>query len=376
MISNNSGYLYFCFSEKDAANLSDHHSSSVGGTTFCSVCTEVSKTIKDVGTRNRFVTGCTSLKLESIKLHQESLNHKKAEKVIAGKLKPTSTPAFEIVCSLNKEVLEKLQKMFKNCHALAMNHRPYSDYLWMCDLDECKGLSLGKTYRNIEAAKSFTSAIAKVELQKYLQIAKDVKFLSVLSDGSTNSSVSEQEMFFLRTVKHGEINMFFIAVIQVEKANSAGIRAAMERAVVDYLGMPWTEFTSKLCSLGCDGASVMLGKKSGLYALLRQEQPCIIPLHCFAHRLELAFKDSVKKLKLYEKSIETLCMGLYYFYHRSSLNRSLLRRAYDALKMKPLMPTRVGGTRWVGHIHRALINITVGYSALKLHLQQVHCSFE
>ena len=69
-------------------------------------------------------------------------------------------------------------------------------------------------------------------------------------------------MFFFCIVKYGKINMFFIAVIQVEKANSAGICAAMERVVVDYLEMPWTEFTSKLCSLDCDGASVMLGKQA------------------------------------------------------------------------------------------------------------------
>ncbi|XP_051810175.1 uncharacterized protein LOC127535663 [Acanthochromis polyacanthus] len=39
--------------------------------------------------------------------------------------------------------------------------------------------------------------------------------------------------------------------------------------------------------------------------------------------------------------------------------------------MKPLMPTRVGGTRWVGHHLRALQNLMMGYEAIKQHLEQV-----
>jgi hypothetical protein len=38
-------------------------------------------------------------------------------------------------------------------------------------------------------------------------------------------------------------------------------------------------------------------------------------------RLELALKDTSKMNNLYDKTISTLCMGLYYFYHNSALNR-------------------------------------------------------
>ena len=32
---------------------------------------------------------------------------------------------------------------------------------WLCELDEAKGLSIGKTYRNPKAAKTFCSNIAE-----------------------------------------------------------------------------------------------------------------------------------------------------------------------------------------------------------------------
>ena len=253
-----------------------------------------------------------------------------------------------------------------------MHNRPYTDYLWLCKLEDASGNHLGNTYRSTKAAKAFTQAIARVEQRHIVEKIKGCKCWSVICDGSTDSSVREQEMFYLRTALKGKITVSFIGTVGVEKANAARIVSAMESVVVQQLEMDFEEFLQGLCSLGCDGASVMTGKKGGVYGLLKEQQQCIVPVHCFAHRLELAFKDAVKKLKLYEKSVDTLAMGLYYFYHRSSLNRSMLRRSFEALNMEVLIPTRVGGTRWIGHLNRALSNITRSYSALIQHLQQVY----
>ena len=59
--------------------------------------------------------------------------------------------------------------------------------------------------------------------------------------------------------------------------------------------MEFNTFLSKLVTMGSDGASVMLGKKSGVLALLKEQQPSLIGIHCSAHRLELYYKDAIKK---------------------------------------------------------------------------------
>lgn len=53
-----------------------------------------------------------------------------------------------------------------------------------------------------------------------------------------------------------------------------------------------------------------LGKRSGVAAHLREENPEIVIIHCLAHRLELAFKDAIKQIgnRLYEKTT-TLLLG-------------------------------------------------------------------
>ena len=121
-------------------------------------------------------------------------------------------------------------------------------------------------------------------------------------------------------------------------------------------------------------AAVMLGNKKGLAVLLKQSRPVLVEVHCFAHRLELGFKDAVKKSNLYEKTVATLLMGLHYFYRNSPLNRSILTRSFSALGSKVYLPTRVGGTRWIGHLLRALTNFQNGYPATLQHLQQVCAS--
>lgn len=115
----------------------------------------------------------------------------------------------------------------------------------------------------------------------------------------------------------------------------------------------------------------MTGHRNGLIALLQIEQPSVIVVHCFAHRLELAFKDASKSNNLHEKVVATLLMGLYYFYHKSTVNRSMLKRCASTLQRKVHIPTRVGGTRWVGHLHRSLESVISSYPVIILHLQQV-----
>ena len=105
----------------------------------------------------------------------------------------------------------------------------------------------------------------------------------------------------------------------------------------------------KLVGFGSDGAAVMTGKNGGVIAKLKG-------VHCHAHRLELAFKDAFKKQPLHDK-VTSLLFGLYYFYCKSSLNRSMLKKMFDALVMKHIMPTQVDRMHWLPHTLQVLDNL-------------------
>ena len=151
----------------------------------------------------------------------------------------------------------------------------------------------------------------------------------------------------------------FIYCCQVERGTAPKIVDAIQKAVETVTD--WSEFKNKLVALGSDGASVMLGKNNGVIALLQAIQPSMIAVHCSGHRLELAFKDTVKKMANADKII-TLLTGLFYMY-RSTLNRTNLKNTYRCLGLKIRIPTRVGGSRWVGHTLRALNNLIPSYQA-------------
>ena len=49
-------------------------------------------------------------------------------------------------------------------------------------------MKIGKMYRNCESAKEFTKAITQVERKSLAPTINTAKFVSVLSDGSTDSN--------------------------------------------------------------------------------------------------------------------------------------------------------------------------------------------
>jgi hypothetical protein len=65
---------------------------------------------------------------------------------------------------------------------------------------------------------------------------------------------------------------------------------------------------------GSDGASNMVGVKHGLVTLIKKDYPGVVGIQCLGHRLELAFKDALKKDKTYV-SFFCLCNTIVCFFN-------------------------------------------------------------
>jgi hypothetical protein len=118
------------------------------------------------------------------------------------------TEAHKTVESLNKAVINKLTILFKSVHALCLAGHPFSDFVWMSKLDQAKGLDIRwQTYLNTNSGKEFAKHIALTELKKIGDSIKASKFVSILSDGSTDCSVMEVEIVYARICVGGEIKV-------------------------------------------------------------------------------------------------------------------------------------------------------------------------
>ena len=142
--------------------------------------------------------------------------------------------------------------------------------------------------------------------------------------------------------------------------------------------MNWEQ---KLVAFGADGASVNLGKKAGLAALLRKELPFLVDFHCLPHRLELALLELQKSCKSVDDVYNVLNL-IWKTYHYSAKSVRALKSIADELQINILKPTQVRGTRWLPHVSRAL-NVFVGsaesisvsqagqYSAVLMHMEDL-----
>lgn len=97
----------------------------------------------------------------------------------------------------------------------------------------------------------------------------------------------------------------------------------------------------------------------------------LINVHCFAHRLELAFRDVLRKNKLYEK-LMTLLIGLHYFYTKQYKNKKGLLNTMAAFKESNekgfILPPKVTGTRWMAHLHRRILALIRTFPVYNAHL--------
>ena len=198
----------------------------------------------------------------------------------------------------------------------------------MADLDEKKGVVIGDTYKNDKACREFIRAISTVELTKVKEMVNDVKFLTVISDGSTDVSVKENEAVYIRFCHKGVPQTIFVSMQATEKADATGIMKAIKTALKKLDTGDKIDIYKKVIAFAADGASVNTGKLNGVISKMRDEwNPSICMVQCLAHRLELMFKESFKADLLYEK-VMSLLSSLFSFYHKSPLQRSGLQISY------------------------------------------------
>ena len=240
---------------------------------FCTICSMYAKTKND--RLCSFIGGCKNFRLEAVMAHQKSELHRRCTATDdAKKAKVGTTVAKKLVETLNKQVFNRLTMLFRNAHALAKTRRPFTDFTWLCDLDEKKGLDIGATYRNDKQAQSFAHFIAQQSRDEMSERLRSTPFLSLISDGTQDHAFMEQEIVFLSSARAGKVLVDFISVENVEKADATGIHNALHASMTS-VGLEKEMWTKKLVGFGSDGAAVMTGKNGGVIAKLKNDQPLV-----------------------------------------------------------------------------------------------------
>ena len=98
----------------------------------------------------------------------------------------------------------------------------------MSEVDEVKGLNIGKVYRSSCMYNEFSNAIAEVQCDEIQKHLTECKLISVIVDGSMDSSITNSEMIYTQICIEGTVHTNFIHCCQVQHVTAEGIVYAMK----------------------------------------------------------------------------------------------------------------------------------------------------
>ncbi|XP_064404677.1 zinc finger protein 862-like isoform X1 [Halichondria panicea] len=216
-------------------------------------------------------------------------------------------------------------------------------------------------------------------------IQSNLHFFSFLMDGTTDAGNVEDELIGIMGFckNKAEVGSFvrFFSIQVPTKANADGlivcVKQALEPFGIDSVLEKADVLASRPILIGSctDGASVNIGQRNGMRGKMQRALPWIFWGWCYAHRLELACKDSFTS-GLFQ-GISDMLLRLYYLYSKSPKKlRELaevvsdLRGVFEFPKSGDT-PIRSEGSRWISHKRQALQRIVDRYGAYMAHLESL-----
>ena len=166
--------------------------------------------------------GSLSIKKDRLKSHTATKQHQEAvcieERSVMGvevysQKVVENSPIGRSVRKMQDKDRESLHVKFNDAYYLAKQERPYSAYTQLLILNKKNNIqNLGKAYANDRAVATFNFANAR--------------HYSVLSDGSTDSAVIEQELVYVLYLSpsRGSPKMKFLSIESAENGDANGLK--------------------------------------------------------------------------------------------------------------------------------------------------------
>lgn len=223
--------------------------------------------------------------------------------------------------------------------ALSMN----ASMLSVMDIHDhmAKYMKLPDSWRSKNYAFEFVECIDSVVKEICMQEIRESAFHTLIVDESTDISVTKMLIIYIKYRPAGTKchRTVFCGMVKLTACDSRSIFSAIkEFYMTNNLDL------KKMVMFTSDGASVMLGRRNGVAALIRAEVPHLTEQHCVAHREDLGIDDAWKNVSLM-KNIETLLRTVYTVFSRSSVKKAEFEELAnvadeDVVSFRPLNEVR------------------------------------
>ncbi|XP_053388096.1 zinc finger protein 862-like [Mercenaria mercenaria] len=202
------------------------------------------------------------------------------------------------------------------------------------------------SYEHHSSVAEFQSCISSVIEDDIIEKVKLSKHYSLMFDESTDISVHQNIIMYIRVLETNVLGVvepctYFLGVDSLHRANAESIYMK----VLDMLNKKGIEL-SNLCSVSTDGASVMVGSKTGVVTRLKADVPGVIATHCIAHRLALSCCSGADCIP-YMVKVQEVLNSVYKYFHLSRKNMAMLEMLQKVSKVHSSKFKEVFHTRWL-----------------------------
>ncbi|XP_071122736.1 zinc finger protein 862-like [Mytilus edulis] len=187
-------------------------------------------------------------------------------------------------------------------------------------------------HRSQAALREIFIAIGGTLEDKLVKEVQQADHYGLMVDDVADISVMEQMVTFIQFYSKTEckVKTAFLSIDNLleesDSANSATITDRIIKNIEEY-GLK----KDKLCSFVSDGASVMVGSRSGVAAKLKEMNPLVISIHCICHRLALACTDTLQNVS-YIKNVHLWLMQLWSMFQHSPKKMAAFLKVQLTLK--------------------------------------------
>lgn len=276
-----------------------------------------------------------------------------------------------IIANAARHQFDETCKVFRTAYYVAKQDWPYTDHPDLVTLQQQNGVNMGRILHSETVCKDIIDHNACEQRRSLVtNLLLKKSNMSVTIDESTSLSRLSCLIVYVRAVFDIDVGpvTFFLDIVELGSTNSDGIVLAL----TDYLtanGFTEEFLRDHWIGLGTDGASVMLGIKSGVAAKLTISFPRLISWHCFNHRLELAVCDAVKSC-MEINHFKAFIDSLYALYSMSPKCQRELAQCADELDVMLNKIGRILDVRWVSSSFRTVRAIWRSYEALHSHFRR------
>ncbi|XP_071138765.1 zinc finger protein 862-like isoform X2 [Mytilus edulis] len=297
---------------------------------------------------------CTYLVKDSVTSHSKSKNHQQATDLEAASIVASQGHGIQAALDTHTSMeTTALIGAFRCMYWLAKEEiahtTHYPSLLELAKTLGCDYLNLLKKGQNVNytSQRTMQDMLLTINDQiqtSILQTIHNSPYFSLLIDETTDVAVVKQMTVMARYLTHDyQVKTSFLTLVDLPDGKADTIVPAIKTLMTDRQ-LP----IQKMMGFGSDGASVMVGRKTGVATQLKSQNPEMVNVHCIAHRLALAAAQASDNIPYLQK-FKDILRQLFYYYQNSAVRMSGLKEIELILGTPSIKLKEVADTRWLSH---------------------------